>query len=235
MSLCERTHSQLPRPVSISVHRRPITIHGKLDSRGAENRCVLGEHGSTAEFLGAFTPSHHTHSTMDCQLNSRPRIFHRGRGATQGLRNRCLIQKRPDSIHFSTPIDLPPIPSLSSHVFFSTLRCYLFNFYRPRADRPNSGLDDLTLTNGDVAPNGFSLQYVCLPAVQRPLAPVGLTSWLYKAILANSGAPNMGDKFNINLDERDDDASIQWHAFFQPTNSWADGVAFVSQCPIGGR
>ncbi|KAJ7084220.1 multicopper oxidase [Mycena epipterygia] len=27
-------------------------------------------------------------------------------------------------------------------------------------------------------------------------------------------------------------SSIHWHGFFQLNNSWADGVVFVSQCPI---
>ncbi|KAJ6562631.1 laccase [Mycena capillaripes] len=81
---------------------------------------------------------------------------------------------------------------------------------------------DLTLTNGDVAPDGFTRQ----------------------AVLVNGQAPgplivgNKGDEFNINvIDQLTNETmllstSIHWHGFFQPNNSWADGVAFVSQCPI---
>ncbi|KAJ7114365.1 laccase [Mycena epipterygia] len=81
---------------------------------------------------------------------------------------------------------------------------------------------DLTLTNGDVAPDGFTRQ----------------------AVLVNGQAPgpliigNKGDEFNLNvIDQLTNEtmllsSSIHWHGFFQPNNSWADGVAFVSQCPI---
>ncbi|KAJ6459961.1 laccase [Mycena sanguinolenta] len=81
---------------------------------------------------------------------------------------------------------------------------------------------DLTLTNGDVAPDGFTCQ----------------------AVLVNGQAPgplivaNKGDDFNLNvIDQLTNETmllstSIHWHGFFQPNNSWADGVAFVTQCPI---
>ncbi|KAJ6481492.1 laccase [Mycena vitilis] len=81
---------------------------------------------------------------------------------------------------------------------------------------------DLTLTNGDIAPDGFTRQ----------------------GVLVNGGAPgplivgNKGDEFNLNVidnlsnETMLDSTSIHWHGFFQPNNSWADGVAFVSQCPI---
>ncbi|KAJ7439779.1 laccase [Mycena latifolia] len=81
---------------------------------------------------------------------------------------------------------------------------------------------DLTLTNGDVAPDGFTRQ----------------------AVLVNGQAPgplivgNKGDEFNLNvIDQLTNETmllstSIHWHGFFQPNNSWADGVAFVSQCPV---
>ncbi|KAJ7935956.1 laccase [Mycena leptocephala] len=81
---------------------------------------------------------------------------------------------------------------------------------------------DLTLTNGDVAPDGFTRQ----------------------AVLVNGQAPgplivgNKGDEFSLNvIDQLTNETmllstSIHWHGFFQPNNSWADGVAFVTQCPI---
>ncbi|KAJ7438622.1 laccase [Mycena galericulata] len=81
---------------------------------------------------------------------------------------------------------------------------------------------DLNLTNGDVAPDGFTRQ----------------------AVLVNGQAPgplitaNKGDEFNLNvIDQLTNETmllstSIHWHGFFQPNNSWADGPAFVTQCPI---
>ncbi|KAJ7106687.1 laccase [Mycena epipterygia] len=81
---------------------------------------------------------------------------------------------------------------------------------------------DITLTNGDVSPDGFTRQ----------------------AVLVNGQAPgpliigNKGDEFNLNvIDQLTNEtmllsSTIHWHGFFQPNNSWADGVAFVTQCPI---
>ncbi|KAJ7506089.1 laccase [Mycena galericulata] len=81
---------------------------------------------------------------------------------------------------------------------------------------------ELTLTNGDVAPDGFTRQ----------------------AVLVNGGSPgplivgNKGDEFNLNvIDNLSNETmllstSIHWHGFFQPNNSFNDGVAFVTQCPI---
>ncbi|KAJ7175082.1 laccase 1 [Mycena crocata] len=81
---------------------------------------------------------------------------------------------------------------------------------------------DLTVSNGEVAPDGFVRQ----------------------AVLMNGGTPgplikgNKGDVFNLNvIDQLTDDTmlldtTIHWHGFFQPNNSWADGVAAVTQCPI---
>ncbi|KAF7319806.1 Laccase G [Mycena kentingensis (nom. inval.)] len=81
---------------------------------------------------------------------------------------------------------------------------------------------DLTLTNAEIAPDGFTRQ----------------------AVLVNGGHPgplitaNKGEEFNLNvIDELTNQTmllstSIHWHGFFQTNNSWADGVAFVNQCPI---
>ncbi|KAJ7071964.1 laccase [Mycena amicta] len=81
---------------------------------------------------------------------------------------------------------------------------------------------EITLTNGEIAPDGFTRQ----------------------AVLVNGGAPgplitaNKGEDFSINVvDNLTNEtmllsSTIHWHGFFQTNNSWADGVAFVSQCPI---
>ncbi|KAJ7127169.1 laccase 1 [Mycena epipterygia] len=81
---------------------------------------------------------------------------------------------------------------------------------------------DIHLVNAEVSPDGFSRS----------------------AVLANGIHPgplitaNKGDEFNLNfIDDLIDDtmlrsSSIHWHGFFQKNNRWADGPAFVSQCPI---
>ncbi|KAJ7510701.1 laccase 1 [Mycena galericulata] len=84
---------------------------------------------------------------------------------------------------------------------------------------------DLNIINADVAPDGFTRS----------------------AVLANGLVPgptiigNKGDVFNLNvIDGLTDNTmlrstTIHWHGFFQPNNSWADGPAFVNQCPIAAN
>ncbi|KAJ7277219.1 laccase [Mycena rebaudengoi] len=81
---------------------------------------------------------------------------------------------------------------------------------------------DLTLTNGEVSPDGFARQAVLVNGqVPGPL------------IVANKG-----EEFNLNVVDSLTDTtmltstSIHWHGFFQKNSSWADGPAFVTQCPI---
>ncbi|KAJ7479518.1 yellow laccase [Mycena latifolia] len=84
---------------------------------------------------------------------------------------------------------------------------------------------DLVISNAVVAPDGFSRSAV----LAAGLVP-GPT------IIANKG-----DEFNLNvIDSLTDNTmlrstSIHWHGFFQPNNSWADGPAFVNQCPIAAN
>ncbi|KAJ7080192.1 laccase [Mycena belliarum] len=84
---------------------------------------------------------------------------------------------------------------------------------------------DLVLTNGDVAPDGFTRQAVLVNGqVPGPLI-----------------AAKKGEEFNLNvIDSLTNEAmllstTIHWHGLFQPNNSWADGAAFVSQCPIAAN
>ncbi|KAJ7236394.1 laccase [Mycena rebaudengoi] len=81
---------------------------------------------------------------------------------------------------------------------------------------------DLTLTNGEVSPDGFARQAVLVNGqVPGPL------------IVANKG-----EELNLNVIDSLTNTtmltstSIHWHGFFQKNSSWADGPAFVTQCPI---
>nr|BAD98305.1 laccase1 [Trametes versicolor] len=81
---------------------------------------------------------------------------------------------------------------------------------------------DLTITNAAVSPDGFSRQ----------------------AVVVNGGTPgplitgNMGDRFQLNVIDNLTNhtmlksTSIHWHGFFQKGTNWADGPAFINQCPI---
>ncbi|KAJ7662306.1 yellow laccase [Mycena rosella] len=86
---------------------------------------------------------------------------------------------------------------------------------------------DLTLSNGDVAPDGFTRQAVLV----NGQAPGPL-------IVGNKLIIHPGRRINLNvIDQLTNEtmllsSTIHWHGFFEKNNSWADGVAFVSQCPI---
>ncbi|KAL0060066.1 laccase, multicopper oxidase, benzenediol:oxygen oxidorectuctase [Marasmius tenuissimus] len=81
---------------------------------------------------------------------------------------------------------------------------------------------DLTITNKDVSPDGFTRGAVV--AGDSTIGPL---------IVGNKG-----DEFQINVvNNLDDDTmlqstSIHWHGFYQKDTPWADGTAFVTQCPI---
>ncbi|KAJ7728492.1 laccase [Mycena metata] len=84
---------------------------------------------------------------------------------------------------------------------------------------------DITLFNTPVAPDGFSRSAVTANGVvPGPL------------IVANKG-----DTLNLNVVNALTDntmllsSSIHWHGFFQKNSSWADGPAFVTQCPIAAN
>ncbi|KAJ7921435.1 laccase [Mycena leptocephala] len=84
---------------------------------------------------------------------------------------------------------------------------------------------DITLVNAVVSPDGFSRSAVTANGIVP--GPV---------IVANKG-----DEFNLNVINTLTDntmllsSSIHWHGFFQKNTSWADGPAFVSQCPIAAN
>nr|AAO38869.1 laccase [Rigidoporus microporus] len=81
---------------------------------------------------------------------------------------------------------------------------------------------DLHISNANISPDGFTRA----------------------AVLAGGSFPgplitgNKGDNFQINVinDLTDADqlktTTIHWHGFFQHGTNWADGPAFINQCPI---
>ncbi|CDO73053.1 Laccase [Trametes cinnabarina] len=81
---------------------------------------------------------------------------------------------------------------------------------------------DLTLTNAQVSPDGFAREAV----VVNGITPAPLITG------------NKGDRFQLNVIDQLTNhtmlktSSIHWHGFFQQGTNWADGPAFVNQCPI---
>ncbi|CAL1710152.1 unnamed protein product [Somion occarium] len=81
---------------------------------------------------------------------------------------------------------------------------------------------DLHIVNKNLAPDGFT----------RPTVLAGGT---FPGPLIKG---NKGDNFKLNVIDDLTDArmlkstSIHWHGFFQKGTNWADGPAFVTQCPI---
>ncbi|KAF9060315.1 laccase [Rhodocollybia butyracea] len=87
--------------------------------------------------------------------------------------------------------------------------------------------ENLYIVNRDIAPDGF----------QRSTVLAGRTphDGSFPGPLITG---RKGDRFWINVTDlltdptMDRSTSIHWHGLFQNTTSYADGVAFVSQCPI---
>ncbi|KAJ7488979.1 laccase 3 [Mycena latifolia] len=83
----------------------------------------------------------------------------------------------------------------------------------------------LKIVNKKISPDGFARSTV-LSGGTFPGTP----------ILANKG-----DRLLINVEDSLTDASmlrstsIHWHGIFQQNTAWADGVAFVTQCPIAAN
>ncbi|KAJ7783953.1 laccase [Mycena maculata] len=95
---------------------------------------------------------------------------------------------------------------------------------------------DITLVNADVTPDGFTRSAVTANGLVPGPNIIG-NKHKTTVYLADSLNP-YSDEFNLNvIDNLTDEtmllsSSIHWHGFFQPNNSWADGPAFVNQCPI---
>nr|BAI66147.1 laccase [Pleurotus salmoneostramineus] len=86
---------------------------------------------------------------------------------------------------------------------------------------------NLVIANKVIAPDGFSRSAVLAGSSSSNVAFPG------PLIRGNKGA-----RFRINLVNQLSDTSmlkttsIHWHGLFQAGTSWADGPAFVTQCPI---
>ncbi|KAJ7469670.1 laccase [Mycena latifolia] len=84
---------------------------------------------------------------------------------------------------------------------------------------------DITLRNAVISPDGYSRSAV-------------LANGIYPGPLI---VAKKGDHFNLNVVNSLTDptmllsSTIHWHGFFQKRTSWADGVAFVTQCPIAAN
>ncbi|KAJ3713485.1 laccase [Lentinula guzmanii] len=90
--------------------------------------------------------------------------------------------------------------------------------------------DQLYIVNKDIAPDGFL----------RSTVLAGRTP--YNASLPGTLITGRkGDRFLINVTDSlmdptmDRSTSVHWHGLFQKTTNYADGVAFVSQCPIAAN
>nr|Q12717.1 RecName: Full=Laccase-5; AltName: Full=Benzenediol:oxygen oxidoreductase 5; AltName: Full=Diphenol oxidase 5; AltName: Full=Laccase IV; AltName: Full=Urishiol oxidase 5; Flags: Precursor [Trametes versicolor]AAC49829.1 laccase IV [Trametes versicolor] len=81
---------------------------------------------------------------------------------------------------------------------------------------------DLTISNADVTPDGITRAAV-------------LAGGVFPGPLITG---NKGDEFQINvIDNLTNETmlkstTIHWHGIFQAGTNWADGAAFVNQCPI---
>nr|AEP71395.1 laccase 2 [Trametes gibbosa] len=81
---------------------------------------------------------------------------------------------------------------------------------------------DLVISNAPIAPDGFTREAVVVNGV----SPAPLITG------------KKGDHFQLNVIDKLTNhtmlksTSIHWHGFFQAGTNWADGPAFVNQCPI---
>nr|AEO22162.1 laccase [Pleurotus ostreatus] len=92
---------------------------------------------------------------------------------------------------------------------------------------------DMYIVNEDVSPDGFNRSAVVardVPATDAASETASVTGVLVQG--------NKGDNFQLNVLNQLSDTtmlkttSIHWHGFFQSGSTWADGPAFVNQCPI---
>ncbi|KAK7037630.1 laccase, multicopper oxidase, benzenediol:oxygen oxidorectuctase [Paramarasmius palmivorus] len=105
------------------------------------------------------------------------------------------------------------------HGVFKVLSAFLFGHGCIAAIGP---IANLVISNKDVSPDGFTRGAV-----------VAGGSTIGPLIVGRKG-----DTFKLNVINKLNDNSmlqsttIHWHGFFQKGTAWADGPAFVTQCPI---
>ncbi|KAM5541434.1 hypothetical protein V8D89_004988 [Ganoderma adspersum] len=105
---------------------------------------------------------------------------------------------------------------------FQSLLSYITLLFAASAYAAIGPVTDLVISNANVAPDGFTRAAV----VVNGIAPGPLITG------------NMGDRFQLNVVDQMTNhtmlktTSIHWHGFFQKGTNWADGPAFVNQCPI---
>ncbi|KAK7026410.1 laccase, multicopper oxidase, benzenediol:oxygen oxidorectuctase [Paramarasmius palmivorus] len=81
---------------------------------------------------------------------------------------------------------------------------------------------DLVISNGVVSPDGFSRSAVLAGGTAMGPLIVGSKGESLKINVVNQ----------LNDNTMLQSTSIHWHGFFQTHTNWADGPAFVNQCPI---
>nr|CBV46340.1 laccase [Meripilus giganteus] len=105
---------------------------------------------------------------------------------------------------------------------FSTLSVFVTLALSVGAFAAVGPVTDLPITNANISPDGFTRAAV-------------LAGGTFPGPLVSG---NKGDNFQINVIDQLTDAdmlkttTIHWHGMFQHGTNWADGPAFVNQCPI---
>ncbi|KAK7024867.1 laccase [Favolaschia claudopus] len=108
---------------------------------------------------------------------------------------------------------------------FSFFALSLPYFFRGAFAASVGPIANLDIVNKRIAPDGFSRSTV--------LAGGTFPGPLIKGIKGNRFLLNVVDKLHDNTMLQS--TSIHWHGFFQRNSSWADGPAFVTQCPIAAN
>ncbi|TBU49264.1 laccase [Dichomitus squalens] len=105
---------------------------------------------------------------------------------------------------------------------FMCLLSYVTLLFAASAYAGIGPVTDLTITNADIAPDNFTRAAIVVNGV-------------FPAPLITG---NKGDRFQLNVVDQLTNhtmlktTSIHWHGFFQKGTNWADGPAFINQCPI---
>ncbi|KAI0800672.1 bilirubin oxidase [Fomes fomentarius] len=108
---------------------------------------------------------------------------------------------------------------------------------------------DLVVSNAAISPDGFSRDAIVVngvfpaPLITGKKVRMHLGVYLSNSIAWKHSSLTLlslpqGDRFRLNVVDKLTNhtmlksTSIHWHGFFQKGTNWADGPAFVNQCPI---